>query len=261
MDLQLTSKRAIVTGGRQGIGRAIAAALAAEGARVVIASRDTEGLALTAKELRELTGGQVEAHVVDTGSAESVSALVDDTVADWGGVDILVNNAATIISGPTSTLDSSPEAVAAGFDDKVLGYLRCARAVLPHMIEGRWGRIVNVGGLSARHVGSLASSIRNSAVTTLSKNIADENGALGITANSVLPGPTDTERLREILAAGTEAEGAASLNKMIERVGIGRLVTADEVAAVVAFLASPLSVAINGITLDVGGGTLGTIFH
>jgi NAD(P)-dependent dehydrogenase (short-subunit alcohol dehydrogenase family) len=261
MDLELTSKRAIVTGGRQGIGRAIAAALASEGAQVVIASRDSEGLALTAKELRELTGGQVEAHVVDTGSTDSVAALVDATVALWGGVDILVNNAATVISGPTSTLDSPPEAVAAAFDDKVLGYLRCARAVLPHMIAGQWGRIINVGGLSARHVGSLASSIRNSAVTTLSKNIADENGALGITANTVQPGPTETERLREMLAARSEAGGAGALNSMIERVGIGRIVTAEEVAAVVAFLASPRSVAINGITLDVGGGTLGTIFH
>jgi NAD(P)-dependent dehydrogenase (short-subunit alcohol dehydrogenase family) len=261
MDLELASKRAIVTGGRQGIGRAIAAALAAEGAQVVIASRDGAGLAQTAAELRKSTGGQVEDHVVDTGSTDSVAALVDATVAAWGGVDILVNNAATVISGPVSTLDSSPEAVAAAFDDKVLGYLRCARAVLPHMIAGRWGRIINVGGLSARHVGSLASSIRNSSMTILSKNIADENGSLGITANTVQPGPTDTERLRELLAARTEAEGAGPLNQMIERVGIGRLVTADEVAAVVTFLASPRSVAINGVTLDVGGGTLGTIFH
>jgi NAD(P)-dependent dehydrogenase (short-subunit alcohol dehydrogenase family) len=261
MDLELTSKRAIVTGGRQGIGRAIAAALAAEGARVVISSRDGEGLAKTAAELRESTGGQVEAVVVDTGSAESVAALVDATAALWGGVDILVNNAATVISGPTSTLNSPPEAVAAAFDDKVLGYLRCARAVLPSMIAGQWGRVINVGGLSARHVGSLASSIRNSAVTTLSKNIADEYGALGITANTVQPGPTDTERLREMLASRAAAEGDGTLSQMIERVGIGRLVTADEVAAVVTFLASPRSVAINGITLDVGGGTLGTIFH
>jgi NAD(P)-dependent dehydrogenase (short-subunit alcohol dehydrogenase family) len=261
MDLELASKRAIVTGGRQGIGRAIAAALASEGAKVVIASRDGVGLAKAAAELRESTGGQVEARVVDTGSADSVAALVEATVALWGGVDILVNNATTVISGATSTLDSPPELVASAFDDKVLGYLRCARAVLPHMTEQRWGRIINVGGLSARHVGSLASSIRNSAVTTLSKNIADENGRLGITANTVQPGPTDTERLREMLAARSEAEGDGALSHMIERVGIGRLVTADEVAAVVTFLASPRSVAINGITLDVGGGTLGTIFH
>jgi NAD(P)-dependent dehydrogenase (short-subunit alcohol dehydrogenase family) len=98
-------------------------------------------------------------------------------------------------------------------------------------------------------------------VTTLSKNIADENGRLGITANTVQPGPTDTERLRENLATRTEADGEGALRHMIERVSLGRLVTADEVASVVLFLASPRSVAINGITLDVGGGTLGTIFH
>ena len=85
MDLELTSKRAIVTGGRRGIGRAIAAALAADGAHVVIASRDADGLAKTAQELRNSTGGTVEAHIVDTASADSVAALVADTVASLGG--------------------------------------------------------------------------------------------------------------------------------------------------------------------------------
>jgi NAD(P)-dependent dehydrogenase (short-subunit alcohol dehydrogenase family) len=260
MDLELTSKRAIVTGGRRGIGRAIAAALAAEGAHVVIASRDADGLAKTAQELRNSTGGTVEAHVVDTTSADSVAALVDDTVAALGGIDILVNNATTVIAGPTSTLDSTPEAVAAGFDDKVLSYLRVARAVLPHMIDQRWGRIISVGGQSSLYVGSLASTIRNSAVRTLSKNIADENGGLGITANTVQPGPTVTERLHQRLDGQTEDERAETLSKMAERVSLRRLVTAEEVAAVVAFLASPRSVAINGSTIDVGGGTLGVIF-
>src|SRR3984957_21197963 len=108
MDLELASKRAIVTGGRRGIGRAIAAALAAEGAHVVIASRDADGLAKTAQELRNSTGGTVEAHVVDTASADSVAALVDATVASLGGGDILVNNATTVIGGPASTPDSPP---------------------------------------------------------------------------------------------------------------------------------------------------------
>jgi NAD(P)-dependent dehydrogenase (short-subunit alcohol dehydrogenase family) len=260
MDLELSSKRAIVTGGRRGIGRAIAAALAAEGVQVVIASRDADGLAATAKELRDSTGGRVEAHVVDTASAASVAALVDDTVTSLGGVDILVNNATTVIGGPTSTLDSTPEAVAAGFDDKVLSYLRVARAVLPHMIDQRWGRVISVGGQSALYVGSLASSIRNSAVRTLSKNIADENGGLGITANTVQPGATVTERLQQRLEGLSEDERAQTLNKMAQRVSLRRLVTAEEVAAVVTFLASPRSVAVNGSTIDVGGGTLGTIF-
>jgi NAD(P)-dependent dehydrogenase (short-subunit alcohol dehydrogenase family) len=261
MDLGLTSKRAIVTGGRRGIGRAIAAALAAEGAHVVIASRDADGLAKTAQELRNSTGGMVEAHVVDTTSADSVAALVDDTVASLGGIDILVNNATTIIGGRTSTIDSTPEAVAAGFDDKVLSYLRVARAVLPSMIDQRWGRIISIGGQSALYVGSLASTIRNSSVRTLSKNIADENGGLGINANTVQPGPTVTERLLQRLDEQTADERAETLNKMAERVSLRRLVTAEEVAEVVAFLASPRSVAINGSTIDVGGGTLGNIFH
>jgi len=259
MDLGLNGKRAIVTGGRRGIGRAIAAAFAAEGAEVIIASREAEALEKAAAELRA-SGGAVQARTVDTSSTESVAALVDWAVATLGGVDILVNNATTVISGPGSTLDSTPEAVAAGFDDKVLGYLRCARAVLPHMVEQRWGRVINVGGQSALYVGSLASTIRNSAVRTLSKNIADEHGAAGVTANTVQPGPTETERLRQSFEGQGEDERAASVARMAERVSLRRLVTAEEVADVVAFLASPRSVAINGSTVDVGGGTLGTIF-
>jgi NAD(P)-dependent dehydrogenase (short-subunit alcohol dehydrogenase family) len=98
-------------------------------------------------------------------------------------------------------------------------------------------------------------------VRTLSKNIADENGGLGINANTVQPGPTVTERLLQRLDEQTADERAETLNKMAERVSLRRLVTAEEVAEVVAFLASPRSVAINGSTIDVGGGTLGNIFH
>jgi NAD(P)-dependent dehydrogenase (short-subunit alcohol dehydrogenase family) len=97
-------------------------------------------------------------------------------------------------------------------------------------------------------------------VRTLSKNIADENGGLGITANTVQPGATVTERLRQRHEGLSEDERAQALSKMAERVSLRRLVTAEEVAAVVAFLASPRSVAINGSTIDVGGGTLGTTF-
>ena len=170
-----------------------------------------------------------------------------------------MNNATTVIGGP-NPLDSTPEAVAAGFDDKVLSYLRVARAVLPHMIDQRWGRIISIGGQSALYVGSLASTIRNSAVRTLSKNIADENGGLGITANTVQPGPTVTERLQQRLDGQTRDEHAETLDRMAERVSLRRLVTAEEVAAVVAFLASPRSVAINGSTVDAGAGRSGPSF-
>jgi NAD(P)-dependent dehydrogenase (short-subunit alcohol dehydrogenase family) len=135
-----------------------------------------------------------------------------------------------------------------------------ARAVLPHMIDQRWGRVISIGGQSALYTGSLASTIRNSAVRTLSKNIADENGGLGVNAVAVQPGATVTERLQQRLDGQPADERAETVAKMAERVSLRRLVTADEVAAVVAFLASPRSVAVNGSTIDVGGGTLGTIF-
>jgi NAD(P)-dependent dehydrogenase (short-subunit alcohol dehydrogenase family) len=129
------------------------------------------------------------------------------------------------------------------------------------MIDQRWGRIISIGGQSALYVGSLASTIRNSSVRTLSKNIADENGGLGITANTVQPGPTVTERLLERLDGQTADQRAEALSKMAERVSLRRLVTAEEVAAVVAFLASPRSVAINGDAVVAGGGAPGAIHY
>jgi NAD(P)-dependent dehydrogenase (short-subunit alcohol dehydrogenase family) len=130
---------------------------------------------------------------------------------------------------------------------KVSGYLRCARAVAPLMAEQGWGRIINVSGLAARQTGSVVGSVRNVAVAALTKNLADELGPSGINVTVVHPGPTITER---------EPPAAA-----VEAVSIGRAVTAAEVADVIAFLASPRSVAINGDAIAVGGGTRGAIHY
>ncbi|WP_454759765.1 SDR family NAD(P)-dependent oxidoreductase [Caulobacter segnis] len=246
MDLQLNGKRALVTGASRGIGKAIALTLAREGVDVVIAARTAETLNATALELASATGRRVVPLVVDTGDDASVQALVEQAVQALGGIDILVNNAATPGgAAPAATIaQASSAAVLDDVNVKVAGYLRTAQAVAPHLVAAGWGRIINIGGLAARSTGHYVASIRNVAVSALTKNLADELGPLGVTANVIHPGGTRTEKT----TPEAEARIAASNT-------IGRIVDASEIAWLVAVLASPLSGAINGQTLAAGGGT------
>lgn len=252
MDLELTGKRAIVTGGSRGIGKAIARELAREGADVVIAARGKDKLEATAAELSAETGRRVVPLVVDTGNETSVNALVERAVAALGGVDILVNNAAVPGGISTATrLDQIVDAqVIEDINIKVVGYLRTARAVAPHLIANGWGRIINIGGLAVRKAGRPVATLRNVGVAAITKNLADELGPKGINVTVVHPGATRTERVRP----EPEKDIAAS-------VSIGRIVDAREVAWVVAFLASPRSVAINGDAVVAGGGSVGPIYY
>ncbi|MCM3921886.1 SDR family oxidoreductase [Frankia sp. AiPs1] len=258
MDLQLAGRRAIVTGGSRGIGRAVAGALLAEGVQVVIAARDAEVLKAAAAELSAAGGATVLAIVTDTASDTSVQALVESTVAELGGVDILVNNAARPggAGGPGGVGALSTADAAADFNVKVLGYLRTAQAVTPHFVAQGWGRIINIGGLAARQVGLASGSIRNVGVAALTKTLADELGPHGVTVNVVHPGLTLTaDHGGSVVLSDEQIQAAAA------RICIGRAVTADEVAAVVTFLASPLAVAVTGESIAAGGGTLGPIHY
>jgi len=195
-----------------------------------------------------------------------VRAMVAEVVAAWGGVDVLVNAAARpASSGPVPALaDLTDDALRVELETKVLGYLRCARAVAPHMVAAGWGRIVNVSGLNARTSGSLVGSVRNVAVAAMTKNLADELGPAGVTVTVVHPGTTVTEALPGRLAERAAREGA-TVEELTGRLAagttIGRLVTAEEVADVVTFLASPRSAAITGDAVAVGGGTRGSIHY
>jgi NAD(P)-dependent dehydrogenase (short-subunit alcohol dehydrogenase family) len=147
---------------------------------------------------------------------------------------------------------------------KLKGYLRCARAFAPGMVAGGWGRIINISGMAARQTGSVVGSVRNVAVSAMTKNLADEYGPAGVNVTVVHPGVTVTERTPDTLAAIAAARGTTpeEVRSSMERaVSIGRLVTAEEVAHVVAFLSSPLSVAINGDAIVAGGGVRGSIYY
>jgi NAD(P)-dependent dehydrogenase (short-subunit alcohol dehydrogenase family) len=267
MDLELRHKRALVTGGSRGIGKAIARALALEGAEVAILARDPERLAAAADELADETGSKVVAVVADTTDDAQVAHAVAEAVRLLdGGIDILVNAAAE--PGGYAPPPALGELGAVYFqremDVKVMGYIRCARAVAPYMQAQRWGRIVNISGLAARQTGNTVGSIRNVAVAAMAKNLADELGPAGINVTTVHPGVTRTERTAALLQARAQAEGVSAHDiekRMAEGNSIRHLVDAAEVAHVVAFLASPRSVAINGESIAAGGGALRAIHY
>jgi NAD(P)-dependent dehydrogenase (short-subunit alcohol dehydrogenase family) len=263
MDLQLTGKRALVIGGTRGIGRAVARVLAAEGAVVVVASRS--GGQDAAAQLSAETGGRVLGLPVDNRDDESVRALVDAMVAQVGGVDILVNTAAAAWTSEMNTVASETpdEAMREQFEAKPLAYLRAARAVVPHMKKAGWGRIINVSGLAARNASSVAQTVRNISVSAITKNLADELGPFGINVTVVHPGLTRTEGLTARLTAeaASRETTVAELESRMSHNTIGRLVDASELANVIAFLASPLSLPITGDAIAAGGGVPGPVYY
>lgn len=249
----------MVTGGTRGIGFAVARALATEGASVALVSRSASHAEAQAAVLREETGAEVIGVAADTGDDAAVTAMARTVQERFGGADILVNNAAMTNPGYISDDDLEAE-----INVKVRGYLRCARAFAPGMTERGWGRIINISGLAARMTGSVTGSVRNAAVVAMSKNLADELGPSGVNVVSVQPGGTRTETFLATLDRQAEARGCsrAELERQwAESVAIGRFVEPHEVASVVAFLASPLSVALNGDTIIPSGGYKGAIYY
>ncbi|GHH87155.1 short-chain dehydrogenase [Streptomyces sulfonofaciens] len=259
MDLQLAGRRAVVTGGSRGIGFAVGRALAAEGAAVALIARNAHGVEEQAARLSAETGARVVGIAADTGDDASVAAMAEAAISSLGGVDILVNNAAAIM-----TSASGDDRLEEQINVKVRGYLRCVRALTPGMIERRWGRVINIAGLAARQTGSVTGSIRNVAIAAMTKNLADELGPQGINVTVVHPGATRTESMLQAVEEHAAASGRSPAEverQFADSVSIGRLVEPEEVASVVAFLASPLSVALNGDAVSAGGGAKGAIHY
>ena len=266
MDLGITDKVGVVTGGSRGIGKAIARALAREGARVALIARDMDVCEATAKELANETGQTLRAYRADTGEDAPVRDAFSKIVTDFGRLDILVNAAAQPggQAPPPKLAEISNENFWPDMNVKVLGYLRCAREAAPHMMKARWGRIINISGLAARSTGSVVGSIRNISVAALTKNLADELGSFGINVTCVHPGVTRTEKTAGVIQRRAESSGVSPgeiERRMSEANTIRHLVTAEEIADVVAFLASPRSVAITGDAIAAGGGMPGVIHY
>ena len=267
MDLQLTGKRALVTGGSRGIGKAIARVLAEEGADVALLARHPQPLAEAAAEIAAHSGRRVVGVAGDTTNDTQTREAIAEATRQLGGtIDILVNAAAEPagFAGPPKLQQISGEYFHAEMDTKVMGYIRCAREVVDGMRAQGWGRIVNISGLAARQSGSAVGSMRNIAVAALTKNMADELGPAGIQVTVVHPGLTRTERTAPLVAARAREQGVAESAieaQMAAGNSIQHLVTADEVAWVVAFLCSPKSRAINGDAIAAGGGAPRSIHY
>jgi NAD(P)-dependent dehydrogenase (short-subunit alcohol dehydrogenase family) len=265
VDLQLSGKTAIVTGGSRGIGKAIALVLAAEGVDLALIARTASSLDEAATEITQSTGRRAVALVADTGDTAAVDAMVEQAGRELGRIDILVNCAARPGGAPPKPgVENLPDdAFVEQMNVKVLGYIRCARAVVPYMKAQGWGRIINISGLAARQTGNTIGSIRNVAVSALTKNLADELGPSGINVTCVHPGLTWTESMRAVLeqrAAGGGESLEAARRRLAEQNAARRIIEARDIAHIVAFLASPRSAAITGDSIAAGGG-VGRAIH
>ncbi len=255
MDLGLTGRRAIVTGGSKGLGEAIAAELLTEGADVAICSRNEAELEATAAELRK-PGGTVFARRCDVTDAQQVMAFVAEAASALGGVDILVNNAGAARPGRFESLTDADWQ--GDFEVKVLSQIRCTRAALPLLRQSAAPRVININAVYGRYPDPvfLATSVNRAACAGLAKSLAMELGHEGILVNSVNIGFVTTPQWANIhrrRAPDTPAEEFFGQLAAAE-VPLGRFGSPDEVAGIVAFLASDRASYITGASIDVAGG-------
>jgi 3-oxoacyl-[acyl-carrier protein] reductase len=253
MNLQMTGKAALVTGASKGIGYAVAAALAAEGVRLVINARDSGALAEAAERLR---GGGAEVHAIagDVATAKGVKGLLAAARAAVGDPAILVANAGGPPTGRAAELEDGEWAK--GFDLTLMSAVRMAREVLPAMRAARWGRVVFITSLSVKApVANLAlSNSFRAGVTAFARTLASEVAEHGVTVNSVAPGYTATERLAQLIS---DDYARANLTASIPARRFGK---PEEVAAAAAFLCSEPAAYITGQVLLVDGGLVNATY-
>jgi NAD(P)-dependent dehydrogenase (short-subunit alcohol dehydrogenase family) len=263
MDLRLNGKVAVVTGGSLGIGRAIAEAFAREGVRVAIVARSAKALEEAAQQITKETGVEVIAVPADVTSTEQVDAAVDRIASHFGRLDILVNGAAHPGGLVRSEIENaSPEGLLEDINIKVVGYMRFAKAVAPHMRRNGFGRIINIGGLTGRGSKQL-SGMRNVAICHLTKTLSDQLGPHGITVNLIHPGVVETPHIHELYAKEAKLQGLTPQEveaNYAKVTPIRRVLQVQEIADVAMFLASERAGAITGESIGVDGGITRGIF-
>lgn len=252
LDLGLTGKVAIITGGSEGLGRAAAEKLAVEGARVAICARRKEKLDQAVDEIRKAGGSQILGHVADVSRAADCEGLVNAVVAQWGGVDILLNNAGTSAAAGFEKVDD--EAWQSDWELKVMGAVRLSRLVIPYMKKRGGGRIVNittVGG-KAPAARSLPTTVTRAAGLNLTKSLANEYAADNIRVNTICIGLVRSAQIARRAKGDLEAH-YAELAKL--RVPLGRVAHAAEFADLFAFLVSERATYITGASINFDGGS------
>lgn len=259
MQLQLDGRHALVCGASQGIGRASAIELAALGASVTVLARRAEALDALVRELPRTHAAQHHGFIVaDAGDTDALRTQVEAFVAA-APVHVLVNNSGG--PPPGNVLDAHPDDFLAAWRQHLLANHTLAQAVVPGMRAAGWGRIVNVISTSVREPipGIGVSNTTRGAVASWAKTLAGELAPFGITVNNVLPGATRTPRIEQIVAARAQKSGKplAEVQQAMEaEVPMRRFAEPAEIAAAVAFLASPAAGYITGVSLPVDGGRM-----
>lgn len=262
MDLKLKGKRALVTGSSQGIGFAIAQGLAREGAEVVVNGRGKAKVDAAVAAIKKESGNLVSGIVADLGNAAGVAALLRDLKP----VDILVNNLG--IFEPKPFLDIPDEDWQRFFDTNVMSGVRLSRALLPHMLERHWGRIVFISSESGLNIPAemVHYGMTKTAQLAISRGIAESFPGSGVTVNAVLAGPTSSEGVTDFLASVGEQRGLGLKEMEVEIINtlrptslIRRMATPEEVANLVVYLCGEPASATTGASLRVDGGVVRTI--
>lgn len=257
MELSLLGKYALVCGSTQGIGKAAAMELAGLGANVILLARNEVSLKET---LKELSANQNQKHtylVADFSQPAELKKIITDFVAQGNQVNILINNSGGPKGG--AIRDAAPEEFLLAFNQHLICNHILAQTLYPGMIESGYGRIINVISTSVKqplpNLG-VSNTIRG-AVANWSKTLASELGAFGITVNNVLPGATNTTRLQTLAKIKAEQFGETVENVLTDmgaETPMKRIAQPEEIAAAIAFLASPAAAYINGINVPVDGG-------
>jgi 3-oxoacyl-[acyl-carrier protein] reductase len=257
MDLGVKNKVALVAGGSMGLGKAVAMTLSREGAKVAIGSLDDAYLPAAAEEIRQATGGEVLAIPADVTDMEQAKQFVRKAMGHFGTVDILVNNA----GGPPSTtfLEIDDKLWEYGFRLNLMSTIVMTREAVPVMKEKKWGRIINMTSIAVKQPidGLILSNTVRSGVIGLAKSLSNELAPFNITVNSVCPGYTLTDRVRNLAKATAEKEKTtpeAIIKRWESSIPMGRLGTPEEFASLVAFLASERSGYITGAAIQIDGG-------
>jgi 3-oxoacyl-[acyl-carrier protein] reductase len=257
MDLGLKGKAALVAGGSQGLGKAVAMEMSREGARVAICALDDPELPKTVEEIRAATGGEIIGIPADLSRAEDAKGFVRKGVEHYGTIDILVNNA----GGPPDRtfLEVDDDQWHLGIRLNLMSTIIMSREVVPIMIEKRWGRIINMTSISVKQPidGLILSNTVRSGVIGFAKTLSNELARYNVTVNNVCPGYTMTERVRKLaidVAAKRGTTPEAVIKSWEALIPMGRLGTPEEFAALVTFLASERSGFITGASIQIDGG-------
>ncbi len=259
MDLGLSGKIAIVTGGSDGLGKAAATRLAAEGASLAIAARDQARIDSAIAEIKAASGSDdVIGISTDVTDEPQVNSMVDAVVSKWGGLDILVNNAGTSAAGKFE--DIAIETWEYDIRLKVFGAIHCSRAALPHLKKSAAGRIINTTtwGGKATPGGTMPTSLSRAAGISLTKAMSKDYAADGILVNTVCVGVLKSGQTDRIFQAQKAANASLTLDDFYGGIGsmvpLGRIGESEEVGDVIAFLASERASYVTGAAINIDGG-------